>query len=104
MQRPRCRAIRCRIVTPGVWGTFSPPRKHQRIARNAIWNRPAVPQLPLQDRIEATAALEAPDDIVARRFAPSGVARTTGSPMKWGAESHLASLGKIAMTSQRILW
>ena len=44
------------------------------------------------------------DDIVARRFATSGVARTTGSPMKSGAESHLASLAKTATTSQRILW
>lgn len=44
------------------------------------------------------------DDIVARRFAASGAAWTTGSPMKSGAESHLASLGKTATTSQRIRW
>ncbi len=44
------------------------------------------------------------DDTVARRLATSGAARMTGSPMKSGAASHLASLAKTPTTSQRIFW
>jgi hypothetical protein len=60
----------------------------RRAAGDIVW--------PLNQRCAAC-------EIIVSCSAASGVARTTGPPMKIGAESHFASLEKTATTSQRIL-